>query len=187
MSYDNVMEYKLVPTETFPILRDCSGCGGMQVHICKKNFRINANGNRLDVWLIYGCAKCGHTYNLPIYERIDKSRLPAAEYRKFLENDAAAVFRYGTDKTILRKSRVRIAWEQADYELVRQAENRGDMTAEETKTFIRLQNPYGFPVREDKIASDILSVSRGKAKELLKKELLVVSIVKEDTFKGRDT
>ncbi|WP_322169633.1 DUF1062 domain-containing protein [Acutalibacter caecimuris] len=24
-------------------------------------FRVNANGRRLDVWLIYRCEKCGHS------------------------------------------------------------------------------------------------------------------------------
>lgn len=70
MSYGNKYEYMIVPTDTFKIIRGCAGCGSKQIFTCKGRFRVNSNGNLLDVWLIYGCEKCEHTYNLPIYERL---------------------------------------------------------------------------------------------------------------------
>ena len=48
-------------------------------------FRINANGNKLDVWLIYHCTECKHTLNIAIYERKKVSSIPKEEYQCFLE------------------------------------------------------------------------------------------------------
>ena len=51
------------------------------------SFRASINGNQLDVWLIYQCAKCKHTYNLSIYERVKPTELEQQEYQLFLENN----------------------------------------------------------------------------------------------------
>ena len=52
------------------MIRRCGGCGKKMVFECAGKFRVNANGRRLDVWLIYRCQRCGHTWNIPLYERI---------------------------------------------------------------------------------------------------------------------
>ena len=87
--------YKVIPTDTFKISRGCGGCGCKQNFVSRKTFRVNANGNKLDVWMIYGCEKCNHTYNLPVYERIRPDRMNKEEYQKFLSNDEEAIFQYG--------------------------------------------------------------------------------------------
>ena len=69
MSYLKKIEYEIVPKECFKVTRNCSGCGTKTRYINTKRFRVNANGNKLDVWLIYQCEKCKHTFNLAIYER----------------------------------------------------------------------------------------------------------------------
>lgn len=50
-------------------------------------FRVNANGRRLDIWLIYRCEKCGRTLNVPIYERVLPEKLDPELYQRFLDND----------------------------------------------------------------------------------------------------
>lgn len=68
--------------------------------ICK--FRVNANGNRLDVWLIYRCKKCKHSWNLTIYERIRPSKIKQDDYKLFLENDYEFALKYGNDIGFLK-------------------------------------------------------------------------------------
>lgn len=65
-------------------------------------FRVNANGRRLDVWLIYRCETCGRTLNVPVYERTAPERLGQELYRGFLENDPELAERFAGDRGFLK-------------------------------------------------------------------------------------
>lgn len=69
-------------------------------------FRVNANGGRVDVWLIYQCKKCKHSLNLTVYERTKPNRISREEYQLFLDNDMALAAKYGNDKAFLKRNRV---------------------------------------------------------------------------------
>jgi len=69
MSYLKKIEYEIVLKDSFRIIRNCPKCGRKTYFQNTKKFRINANGNKLDIWLIYQCEECNHTLNLSIYER----------------------------------------------------------------------------------------------------------------------
>lgn len=84
------------------ILRRCGGCGKKKEFICSGKFRVNANGRRLDVWLIYRCEKCGHTLNVPIYERAAPEKLPPELYERFLDNDWELAMEYAGDRGFLK-------------------------------------------------------------------------------------
>lgn len=86
----------------YTILRRCGGCGKKMAFICSGRFRVNANGRRLDVWLIYRCEKCGHTLNVPIYERVRPERLSPELYERFLENDRELAMEYAGDRGFLK-------------------------------------------------------------------------------------
>ena len=87
MSYSKKIEYEIVPEESFSVIRNCSGCGKKTSFKNTKKFRVNANGNILDIWLIYQCVECKHTLNLAIYERKKASSITKEEYQCFLDND----------------------------------------------------------------------------------------------------
>ncbi len=82
----------------------CGGCGKKQEFINSKRFRVNANGNRVDVWLIYRCRKCKHSWNLTIYERMRPSRIRPEDYERFLENDPELAIEYGKDMDFLKRN-----------------------------------------------------------------------------------
>lgn len=94
MRYSNPKEYK--------IIHKCARCGRKMPFVTTRRFRVNANKNRLDVWLIYQCEKCRHTLNLPIYERVPPQKIPREEYEGFLANDGALAVRYGSDAAFLK-------------------------------------------------------------------------------------
>lgn len=176
MSYVNKLEYMIVPTNPFNILRGCAGCRGKQIFICSGNFRINANGSCVDVWLIYQCEKCGHTYNLPIYERVKSGKIPKTEYMKFLENDIDTVFRYGTDKSIFARNRAEVDWNSVKNNIISLNEDKpqgGDISM-----LIIIYNPHGIPVRRDKVAAGILQISRSKVIEMIDTGQLFVDMKK---------
>lgn len=154
--------YMLLPEEAYRILRNCPKCGSGSSFISTNNFRVNANGNRIDVWLIYQCEKCRHTYNLTIYERMKPSFLARDEYQAFLENDKELALKYGMNKGIFEANRAQIDATNIPYSLKKLKE-------EEKPEFV-IKNPYGLKIRTDKLLAEVLEISRSAAKELLKKE-----------------
>lgn len=92
--------------KSFKILYSCGGCKRKTQFINTKRFRVNANGNRLDVWLIYQCEKCKHTKNLTIYERRKPSKISPEEYERFLANDEDLAEEYGQNMDFFAKNKV---------------------------------------------------------------------------------
>lgn len=76
----------------------------MQEFINSGKFRVNANGNRVNVWLIYRCKKCKHSWNLTIYERIKPSKIQQEDYELFMENDYELALKYGNDIDFLKRN-----------------------------------------------------------------------------------
>lgn len=154
--------YMLLPKEPYRILRNCPKCGSGSSFISTNNFRVNANGNRIDIWLIYQCDKCRHTYNLTIYERMKPSFLKIEEYKAFLENDKELALKYGMNKRIFEANRAQIDTSNITYSLKKLKEGE--------KGKLVINNPYGLKLRTDRLVAEILVISRSAAKELLKKE-----------------
>lgn len=74
------VQWTIVPrTEPQPWLH-CSRCRGPRCFRSSGKVRVNANGRRIDAWLIYRCLACDGTWNRPIVER----REVAALDRQFL-------------------------------------------------------------------------------------------------------
>ncbi len=90
---------------TIKIFHRCGGCGKKMAFVNTGKFRVNANGNRVDVWLIYQCEKCKHSWNLTIYERKRPTQIAPEEYELFLENDPDLAYKYGNDKGFLKRNR----------------------------------------------------------------------------------
>ena len=95
MSYTDCREYK--------VIHRCGHCGRKMTFISTRRFRVNANKNKLDVWLIYQCKKCKHTLNIPIYERVAPLKIPKDLYEGFLANDEELAVRYGSDASLFKR------------------------------------------------------------------------------------
>lgn len=162
-------KYEILPQKSYEIIRNCPKCGCKTNYINTNNFRVNANGNALDVWLIYQCEKCKHTYNLTIYERIKPSAMDKDEYKKFLSNDSKLAFEYGTRKELFSKNKAVIDGEKVTYDLLFKGEEGGSLDG---KRRIIIKNPYGFKIRVDKILCEILKISRNKIKGMIKEKII---------------
>ena len=84
------------------VVHKCGHCGKKMTFISTRRFRVNANKNKLDVWLIYRCERCRHTLKVPIYERVSPRKIPPELYEKFLANDEELAARYGADAPWLK-------------------------------------------------------------------------------------
>ena len=89
---------------TRKVYHRCGGCGKKQELVNSGRFRVNANGNNVDVWLIYRCKKCKHSWNLTIYERTKPKKIPQELYDLFLCNDEAVAQAYGNDIDFLKRN-----------------------------------------------------------------------------------
>ena len=176
MSYLEKIEYEIVPQESLSIIRNCSGCGRKSIFKNTKRFRVNANGNRLDVWLIYRCEKCKHTYNLAIYERVNVSSLPEKEYLRFLDNDEGVAEMYGRNYQLIKKNRAEIDLESISYQYAR-LKGISDGANYEQLVEIVIHNPCGLKIRPEKQIAEVLSLSRSQVKKMTELGDIAVQIV----------
>ncbi|MDE6926668.1 MAG: DUF1062 domain-containing protein [Acetatifactor sp.] len=179
MSYFKKIEYEIVPRESFRVIRNCSGCGRKAHFTNTKKFRVNANGNKLDVWLIYQCEKCRHTLNLAIYERQRPASLPKEDYRRFLSNDEQFAEAYGRNIRLFQKNKAEVDFDGADYDYVVQAGS--DASFSETsgsgssdRIMLTIHNPYGLKIRPEKQVAEILELSRSQVEKRMREGNIVI-------------
>lgn len=167
MSYLENKEIKIMPRGSYKIIRNCAKCGCKTNYINTNNFRVNANGNCLDVWLIYQCEKCKHTLNISIYTRVNPSEVKAEEYEKLLSNDKSLAFKYGVNRELFSRNKAVINESAMKYDLI----NIKNKICANYKS-IRIYNDYGLKIRMDKLIAETLKMSRSEVREKIKKQLI---------------
>ena len=174
MSYIKKEEWTILPGEAPAIRRNCSGCRKSSIFRSSGNFRMNANGNKLDVWLIYRCEKCDTSWNMDIYTRTAPGMLGQDLYNRFLENDADTALEFGCRKEILSRNKAEALWEQVPLKVEKtfhEAKDAGEtldyaermISAENTvpvERIVSIHNPYEIPMRLDKLLCRELNCSR---------------------------
>lgn len=165
MSYLIKREVLIKPVEGQRIVRNCSKCGGKATYINTENFRVNANGNAVDVWLIYQCEKCKTTYNLSVYERVRPKSIQREEYDRYMRNDKDLAWKVSYTPSILKANHVEVDSSGVNYELVVREENSGELDWNEVQeSQILIENPYQLRIRFDRILSEMLGLSRTEVK-----------------------
>jgi hypothetical protein len=84
-------------------LRHCPGCGTTRPYRCSGKVRLNANGRRLDAWLIYRCSTCDRTWNLPLLDRITVAAIDPKDLWAMQVSDTAWVEARAFDLALLRR------------------------------------------------------------------------------------
>ena len=135
MNYLMKLEYEIVPDESFSVVRNCSSCGRKTNFINIKKFRVNANGNKVDVWLIYQCENCKHSYNLSIYERKSPSLIPKSQYERFLSNDELLAEEYGKELQLFRHNKAVINYADIKYHFKKLNEQSSEAENEGVKSY----------------------------------------------------
>lgn len=204
------IEYEIVPEECFSVIRNCSGCGQKTHFVNTKKFRVNANGGKADVWLIYQCENCRHTLNLTIYERLKVSSIPEKEYKCFLGNDEELAEKYGKDIQFFRKNRAEVDFERLHYEIVLlhntigNVDNAGESIdnsaesidnaeepydyakEEECKTEVNftIKNPWKLKIRPEKQIAEAFKLSRSQVKKLILQGKIKVENISSEMICG---
>ncbi|HEY1243904.1 MAG TPA: DUF1062 domain-containing protein [Hyphomicrobiaceae bacterium] len=125
--------------------------------------RINANGKRLDAWLIYRCSACERTWNRPIIERRNARDMDPALLRAIRSGDPDWIRAQAFDVSSLKRQAQRID-ESADVEVLKAllGEDRADWTVLE----IALIAPHPTSLRLDRLLSTELNLSRSELQNL---------------------
>lgn len=184
MSYLKKLEYEIVLNESFLIVRRCSGCGRKTRFQNAKKFRVNANGNRLDVWLIYQCELCKHTYNLAIYERQNVSSIPKEEYLCFLENDAQLAEKFGKNLQLFRKNKVNVDYGAVNYSFVKRHEIVEDCGDAKKRIVIKIYNSCALRIRPEKQIAEVLGVSKSRVRKMIQQGKIVLEHVSQQFVLG---
>lgn len=166
MSYLKKIEYEIVVEESFPVIRNCAGCG-RKTHFKNTNkFRVNANGNKLDVWLIYQCENCKHTWNLSVHERQRSAAIRAEDYQRFLANDEEFAESFGRDLKFFQKNRAAVDMKNIKYHIEKQNEILAEEDAKGQEISVKINNPCGLKIRAEKQIADATGLSRSRVKRL---------------------
>ncbi len=168
MSYLKKIEYEIVLKDSFYVIRNCPKCSRKTHYKNTKKFRVNANGNKLDIWLIYQCEECKYTLNLAIYERQKVSSIPKEEYQRFLDNNEQLAEIYGKNMQLFLKNKVVIDFNRLNYDFVKRHESVESSDFGE-QTMITISNPYRLKIRPEKQIAEVLGLSRSQVKSLLEK------------------
>ena len=175
MSYLKNKEYKIITTDSFEIIHACSGCSDKESFINTNRFRVNANGNKLDIWLIYQCEKCKHTLNIPIYERISPAKIDPAEYNMFLENNSELAHKYGTDITFLKSRKLDVDIQNGRFSVLVDSTVLTQKIPYNPGISVVVQNETNIKFKAEKIVSMVFDISRCKAKKMIKDNELIVN------------
>ena len=168
MSYLKKIEYEIVLKDSFWVIRGCPKCGSKTHYKNTKKFRINANGNKLDIWLIYQCEECKHTLNISIYERRKVSSIPKEEYQRFLSNDEKLAEAYGKNMQLFLKNKADIDFDALNYDFIKTQESLENAGFGE-QILITINNPLGLKIRPEKQIAEVLGLSRSQVKRRLEK------------------
>lgn len=63
------VQWTITPANAPEPWLNCNRCRGTTRFRASGKIRVNANGKRVDAWLIYKCTSCDNTWNRPILER----------------------------------------------------------------------------------------------------------------------
>jgi hypothetical protein len=159
----------------------CNGCGGLRAFQSSNKIRLNANGRKLDAWLIYKCVVCDKTWNRPIFERRNVRDIDAKVLDALQSNDPDWIRGEAFNLEALRRKAQRID-EFPVYEvrkvLLRDAADRQHLD-------IELSVPLPTSTRLDRLLASELGLSRTQLRALHESALLRTNSSSTDVLRRR--
>ena len=140
----------------------CSSCGGLKPFQASGKTRLNANGRKLDAWLIYKCLACEKTWNRSIFERRNVRDIDPAVLDALQSNDPQWIRREAFNLDALRRSSPRID-EFPEVGIAREVQHE---PPDWTKLEIELIVPLPTSTRLDRLLASELGVSRSRLQAL---------------------
>jgi hypothetical protein len=138
-------------------LMHCSRCNGTASFRTSDRIRVNANGRRIDAWLIYKCTACDSTWNRPILERGHVRSIDPLFLAALQANDPRLVRRLALDIEDLKR-RVRRVQQFDETVVVKEVQSLSSRPARQVE--IHFVVPYPTACRLDRLLAAELRLSR---------------------------
>lgn len=164
------VQWTIVPRTAPQPWLACSRCGETRPYRSSDRIRVNANGRRVDAWLIYKCTHCDNTWNRPLLERRPVQAIDPQFLVALQASDAELVRRLAFDVEGLRRRAGRV--EAFDDALVVKQVLSGDRTsARRLEILCIVPEPVGL--RVDRLLASELRLSRSGVQHLARSGALV--------------
>jgi hypothetical protein len=102
------VQWTIIPRTAPQPWLNCNRCGGVRRFRTSDKIRVNANGKRLDAWLIYRCISCDNTWNRPILERQHVQTIDPEFLMSLRANEPALARRLASDVEELKRRAARV-------------------------------------------------------------------------------
>ncbi|TIP12842.1 DUF1062 domain-containing protein [Mesorhizobium sp.] len=152
-------------------LINCNRCGGVKAYRCSGKFRVNANGKRIDAWLIYRCVDCDNSWNFGILERCNRRDIEPALLQALESNDPALARRHAFDAVALRS---RIGRVEEFPEAAVHKEVLGGRPQNTAALELQLGLEMQTALRLDRLLASELGISRSRLQAWEERRLLVI-------------
>jgi hypothetical protein len=169
MNEKNIITWSIKPKSTPLVLRNCNKCGIKKEFYCSELFRMNANKQKIDVWLIYKCNQCDSTWNVTIFSRINPVDIDKSLFDKMSRNDKETAWKYAFDMETLRSNQAE-AILNIDY--IAEGEKIEFYKNMSQEIFINIESQYSFNLRLDKLLKEKLNVSRKMLWEMIENDFI---------------
>ena len=151
---------------------NCKRCRDSRPFRSSGKIRVNANGKRLDAWLIYKCTSCDSTWKRPVLERRPVRTIDPQFLMLLHANDPEVVRPLAFDVESLR-CKVGLA-EESDEVVVRK-EVLSESLTPARRLEILFAIPEGTGLRMDRLLAIGLHLSRSRIRDLQEAGHLAVS------------
>lgn len=140
----------------------CSGCGCLKPFKSSGKIRLNANGKKLDAWLVYKCSDCEKTWNRTLFERRSIRDLGPLTLDALQRNDPEWVRLQEFDLDGLKRKALRID-ESPDVVILKEA-----VQAEAGWTTIAIELAVAATtnLRLDRLLASEMAISRTRIQSL---------------------
>lgn len=156
-------EWTVLTADTPLIIRRCSRCSRARSFASTGKFRLNANGNRLDAWLIYRCFSCQNRWNRTLFERRPLHNVAKDLLASLQSNDAELARRIAS----MPVSNAEAGFPGAGVSFTLSKRLLGSPNDCVAVSSLTILNPGGSNVRLDRVLADGLSLSRRALQDLV--------------------
>jgi hypothetical protein len=166
------VQWTIIPSTPPQPWLACSRCRDIRPFRCSEKFRLNANGKRLDAWLIYRCRSCDNTWNRPVLERRNRRDIDPLFLHALETNDPHWIRRYAFDVVSLR-SKTERGEEFMDFEVHKRLLSAGPKPFSKLGILLAVSVPTSL--RTDRLLASELGLSRRRIEDLTAKGRLAAT------------
>lgn len=172
MSETLVVMWTIRPQEPPQPLLHCKRCCGTRSYKSSDKIRVNANGKRVDAWLIYKRTSCDGTWNRPILERRHVRSIDPPVLMSLYANDTTLARRVAFDVEGLKRWAPHLI-EATNAVVAREMLSGSAAHPRKLRILCRVPNPV--TLRLDRLLADELQLSRSRIQGLEDSGTLVAS------------